>query len=223
MTWDDLKDESTADLISYIQCKDEPAYNLLADSAFIAFAFRFREKVIDRCRYVGKNYGHNTAINDGIADRVFDRFYKYPFRFQVSNCKELPIEQCVLLYLYRIAQRCFFDYYHEQQPDEATPYDGTEEVVVELPDLDNLDLEEEQLELAREEREKVDKALRSLSEKHRIIYLTYMSYGHEGFKLPRKLLAQLRKELELSQNSIRVYKKEAIEAVTKMQQDGKKK
>ena len=223
MTWEDVKDESTVDLISYIKCKDEPAYKLLADSAFIAFTFRFREKVIDRCRYVGKNFGHNTVVSDGIADRVFDRFYKYPFRFQASNCKDLLIEQCVLLYLYRIAQRCFFDYYHELQPDEASPYDGTEEVIVELPDLDHLDLEEEQLELAKEEREKVDKVLRSLSEKHRIIYLTYMSQEHEGFKLPRKLLAQLRKDLELSQSSIRVYKKEAIEAVTKMQQDGKKK
>lgn len=223
MTWKDLKDESTGDLISYIKCKDEPAYKVLAESAFIAFTFRFREKVIDRCRYVGRNLGHETAICDKLADFVFERFYKYPFRFQTVKCNKLDIENCVLLYLYRIAQRCFFDYYHRMQPDEISPYDGTEEIIVELPGLDSLDLEEQQLELAKAEREKVDKVLGSLSEKHRIIYLTYMGYEQKGFKLPRPLLAKLREELELSQNSIRVYKKEAIEAVRKSQHDGKKK
>jgi len=55
-----------------------------------------------------------------------------------------------------------------------------------------------------------------LSPKHRIIYLTYKHYEHitnDGYKLPRKLLKELRTELDLTQNSVRVYKNEAFNDV----------
>jgi hypothetical protein len=48
-----------------------------------------------------------------------------------------------------------------------------------------------------------------LDEKHRIVYLTYKAYQTRGKKLPRKLLEILRKRLNITQTTIRVYKREA--------------
>jgi hypothetical protein len=72
------------------------------------------------------------------------------------------------------------------------------------------------MKVAAKKQDKIEKTLRKLSDKHLIIYLTYLAYEKDGFKLPRKLLAQLRDDTGLSQSSIRVYKKEATEAVSKL-------
>ena len=49
-----------------------------------------------------------------------------------------------------------------------------------------------------------------LSEKHKIVYLTYKAYENTGKKnLPRSVGKKLRDKLNLVQNSIQVYKKEA--------------
>ena len=61
--------------------------------------------------------------------------------------------------------------------------------------------------------EALEKKLSVLDEKHRIIYLTYKAYQKSGKKLPRKLLEKLRKRLNLSQITVRVYKKQACEAI----------
>jgi DNA-directed RNA polymerase specialized sigma24 family protein len=225
MTWEDLKDESTADLIAFIKCKDQPAYKMLADLAFIALTFRFQSEVVDRCRKLGRRFNHDNETCDSIAQKAFDRFYKYPFRFEGTECekKNLDLDKCVIVFIFRIAQRCFFDHYNESN-DDVSPYDGTESVVVEFPDLDDLDVDEVVLEAAVKKQEKIEKALKNLSDKHLIIYLTYLAHEKDGFKLPRKLLAKLRADTGLKQNSIRVYKKEAFEEVEKLKErDGKKK
>ena len=110
MTWEDVKDETTIDLIGYIKYKEQADYKELAESAFVAFTFRFRKEIIDKCRKVGKKWGYDTEISDMIAERTFERFWKYPFGFEKDNCGKLDIENCVRVYLFRIARNCFFDF-----------------------------------------------------------------------------------------------------------------
>ena len=55
--------------------------------------------------------------------------------------------------------------------------------------------------------------LAGMEEKHRIVLLTYLAYESQGKKLPRSLTLKLRTQLNLEQSSIRVYKKEALEAL----------
>jgi DNA-directed RNA polymerase specialized sigma24 family protein len=224
MTWEDLKDEPTADLVSFIKCKEQPGYKMLADLAFVALTFRFQSEVIDRCRKLGRRYNHDIETCDTIAQKAFDRFYKYPFRFEGTECekKNFDIDECIIVFIFRIAQHCLFDYYNKD--NDLSPYDGSEAVIVEFPALDDLDVDEVVLEAAVKKQEKIEKALRNLSDKHLTIYLTYLAHEKDGFKLPRKLLEKLRDETGLTQNSIRVYKKEAFEEVEKLKErDGKKK
>lgn len=226
MTWEDLKDEPTADLIGFMKCKDQPAYKMLADLAFVVITFRFQARIIDRCRRIGRKFNHDNATCDKIALDTFDRFYKYPFRFEVSQCekKNLDIDNCVVSFLYRIAQNGFYDHYRKLNGDEIAPYDGTEEVIVAFPELDEIDLDEDALEAALKKQEKIEKALRNLGDYHLMIYLTYLAHMDDGFKMPRKLLQKLRDATGLKQGSIQVYKKEAFDEVDKINKsDGKKK
>lgn len=213
MTWEDLQHERTDDLIDYIKYKEQADYKELAEAAFIAFTFRFRREIIDKCRKVGKNWGYDNETADLIAERTFERFWKYPFGFEKSNCGNLGIENCVKLYLFRIARNCFFDYDKELSGENVSPYDGSEAVIVEFPSIDNLEIPEEKANDLRKIYELMENALSRLSPKHKIIYLTYKAYEKEGYKLPRQLLKKLREELELTQNSIRVYKNEAFQTV----------
>ncbi len=213
MTWEDVKDESTIDLIDYIKYKEQADYKELAESAFVAFTFRFRKEVIDKCRKVGKKWGYDTEISDMIAERTFEKFWKNPFRFEKNNCGNLSIENCIRFYLFSIAKNCFFDYDNEVSGRGVSPYDGTESVIVEFPSLENLEIPEEKVNDLKKIHDLIENALARLSPKHKIIYLTYKAYEKEGYKLPRPLLKKLREELELTQNSIRVYKNEAFQTV----------
>jgi len=112
-----------------------------------------------------------------------------------------------VIYLYRIAQRLLADY--KKTAEKPSPYTGEEEVVVDYPDLENLDYPKEKLKDIRKAYEVLAGALSRLTEKHKVVYLTYHAYEKKGLKLPRPLLKELRDELDLTQNSIRVYKKEA--------------
>ena len=59
-------------------------------------------------------------------------------------------------------------------------------------------------------------ALERLTPKHKIIYLTYKEYEPHfkaGFNFPRAFLKKLQDELELTQASIRVYKKQAYDKI----------
>ena len=212
MLWEELKSESTADLVELVKSKEQPDYKELAEAAFVELTFRFRKEVIHKCRVVARNWQLNSAIADQIAEQTFDRFWKYPFSFQKEKCKTLDINKCVKLYLFRIASNLVIDYVNKANGN-GSPYDESEEIVVEFPELDSMELPEEKAKEYKQVCEKITAALDRLSPKHRIIYLTYKVHEKEGFKLPRKLLSKLRDELDLTQSSIRVYKKEAFEKI----------
>lgn len=212
MNWQDLKHERTDDLIDYIKYKEQADYRELAEAAFAAFTFRFNKEIVDKCRKVGKKWGYDNDAADLISERTFERFWSYPFGFDKNKCGDLIIDNCVRLYLFKIARNCFFDYSKEILC-EGTPYDGTENVIVEFPYTDNLEMAEVNAKDLQKIHDIIESALAKLSPKHKTIYLTYKMHEKEGYKLPRKLLKQLREELQLSQDSIRVYKKEAFETV----------
>lgn len=61
--------------------------------------------------------------------------------------------------------------------------------------------------------DKIRQSQARLSPKHKIVYLTYKTHEKDGYKLPRELLKSLRDDLDLTQNSIRIYKNEAFNTV----------
>lgn len=212
MPWEKLTDETTEDLISYIQWGDQSDYEALAKDAFIAFCYRFRDKVQSTCRILAENRGFDHVVADKIAETVFERFYKYP-NYSQAKCKSGDPDRCVELYLYKFAARALSD--HIKSLD--SPFTGEELVVTDYPDIEKMDIPSERKVELQKKYEIIKMALDRLSPKHKIIYLTYMQYefelkdGKHYFK--QKFLEKLRDNLGLSQASIRKYKQEAKEKI----------
>jgi DNA-directed RNA polymerase specialized sigma24 family protein len=194
--------------------KEEPDYLEIAKEAFRIFTFRFQlvlqKKIIPIC----KNWGYDNQVATEIAYGTFERIWKYP-TYDKSKAKHDIFDKAVLFYLFGIASRLLADY-KKMEDGDISPFSGDEEIIYDLPDVDTLGLPKERKAILQERYEHIIKALSRLTPKHKIIYLTYKQYESEikdGYKLPRKLLKKLRDELDLTQNTIRVYKNEAFKEV----------
>ncbi len=212
MSWKDYENEPIETLIEYIKWRDQDDYREVAIDAFTALCFRFRNDIVKKCRIICKKWGYDNQISDLIAERTFDRFWKYPKTFTPSKCTK-DIDLCLRLYLYQIAQTQLADYKKEELGINQSPFSGEETIIREFPDIDSLIQNEETRRDLRKKQEIIDKALDRLTPKHKIIYLTYKTYEINGHKLPRPLLRALREELDLVQASIQVYNKEANDKV----------
>lgn len=211
----DLNSETTENLLEYIQWKDEPDYTEIAKEAFRVFTFRFQLDLQKKLIPICTNWGYDEQVASELAYHTFERVWKYP-KFDISKAKQKDFDKAVSFYLYGIAGRLLADYKKNQEIEN--PFKGDEEIIREFPDIDNMGMGKERKAILKERFEHIQEALNRLTPKHKIIYLTYKQYESEikdGYKLPRKLLKELRTELDLTQNSIRVYKKEAFDVVEK--------
>lgn len=211
MSWEALKDESTENLIAYMQWKNEVGYEDTAKDAFRSFLFRFQEEIIKKTRVVTRKWGYDNDTADLIAERTFERFWKYP-NFDISKAKAKDFNTAVIIYLFAIAAHLLADYKKEQNGD-VSPFTGDEIIIRELPNPENFNLSSERKAILKERHDIIEKALARLTPKHKIVYLTYKQYEQDGYKLPRKLLESLRQELGLTQSSVQVYKKEAFDKI----------
>ena len=213
MGWEELADEPTIDLITYIQWGNQLEHKVLAEDAFIAFCFRFRDRIQRTCRIIAEKRGFDDKVADKIAEDVFEKFRKYP-KYNNAKCKHGKIDKCVEIYLYRFAERGLLDYI----VGLSSPFSGDEEIITEFPDIEEMDFTSERKAILLKEQEIIEKALARLSPKHKIVYLTYKRYEFDldsgKHYLPHAFLKRLQDHLgAISQASIRVYKKQAFEKI----------
>jgi len=210
MNWEELKNENTVDLVEYINSIDDPDYKELGEAAFITLTFRYREDLIKKCVVLARKWKRDDDDGIELANRVFARFLKYP-RYRHGECKSGDVDKCFKRYLYKIADREVIGLFNPK----ISPYDGTETVITSLIDPE-MNYEPEKLKALMEYEKRLDEIFARLTQKHKIIYLTYLYYEKDGHNLPGALLAELREILGgLSQTTLRIYKKEAIELVRK--------
>lgn len=214
MASQNLNNESTENLLEYMQWKDDPAYTEEAKEAFRVFTFRYQlilqKKLIPIC----ENWGYDKHVANEIAHSTFERVWKYP-TFEITKAKQKEYEKAISFYLYGIAGHLLADY-KKSQNEESNPFIGDEEIIRDFPDIENMEIGKERKAILLERYKHLKKALGRLTPKHKIIYLTYKQYESEtkeGYKLPRKLLKDLRTELDLTQSTVRVYKNEAFNEV----------
>ena len=206
---DMLIDASSTDLLEYISWKSE--YLKEATDAFIIFCNRFQKDILEKAEIYCKKNGYSIDIAEMIANCTFDRVWKYP-SFSMNKAKVKDVDKAILRWMYRIMQTQALLYFKENSCSEPS----IEEDLSIIENIDELieytvpDQPEKKKDL-KLELEIVDEALSQLSNKHRIIFLTYKAYEQKGKNIPRSISKQLQDELQLTQNSIRVYKKEAIE------------
>lgn len=183
-----------------------------ARKAFYLFVSYFEIKIKKRVEILALKYGYNENVAFEAIRCAFNKVWLYPtFDMGKSSCANE--ENAIIIWLVKIAfsQMCQFTRTGEcariSEEEDLSVIENTEDFVdsFQVAGLDPL----EKMQLI----EIMEKKLSLLDEKHRIIYLTYKAYQRSGKKLPRKLLEMLRKRLGLSQSAIRVYKKQACEAI----------
>ena len=204
LSWQEYKDESTEDLIEYIKSINEDGFEDAATSAFHCFCFRFGDDIAKKCEIICKNVGLDSQIASFVAQKTFQRFWKYP-KYNHAISKADDVDTGVKFYLYGIAQRELIRWRKDQQ----SPHTGDETIIYKYPEPNYEDYPIEKRGVLKKRYEVVKKALDRLSEKHLIIYLTYEAYQVKGHNLPTHLLKKLREELNLTQNSVRYYRFEA--------------
>lgn len=210
MSWKELEHETTESLIEYIRWKDDPELKQNAEDAFRAFCFRFQKDVAAKCWFLCRNHKYDRQIAADLAQRTFERFYKYP-KFNLQRSRSKDFDTAVRLYLYGIAQKQLYNLYHDEH--NTNPYTGDESTTNQLPSVEDLPVKVEQRNELRARYALIEKALNILGPKHRVIYCTYQRYQKPGVKLPRHLTEKLRTELELTQATIQYYKKEAEDKI----------
>ena len=183
-----------------------------ARKAFYLFVSYFEIKIKKRVEILALKYGYNENVAFEAIRCAFNKVWLYP-TFDMGKASCSNEENAIIIWLVKIAfsQMCQFTRTGEcariSEEEDLSVIENTEDFVdsFQVAGLDPL----EKMQLI----EIMEKKLSLLDEKHRIIYLTYKAYQRSGKKLPRKLLEMLRKRLGLSQSAIRVYKKQACEAI----------
>jgi hypothetical protein len=212
VAWQDFESEETENLIEIIQWKDDATYLETANDAFRAFCFRFQISLMKKIIPICRNWDIDRESAIELGEKVFDRFRKYASNFDKQKCKK-EIDTCVLFFLFRIAQNLLIGFKKELIGEDFSPYSGDEKIIKDFPNIDEIVLRPEKAKELKRIQDIIEKALGRLSPKHKIIYLTYKAHEKDGYKLPRKLLQELRDELDLAQATIRSYKKDSFEIV----------
>ncbi|MCT3810473.1 RNA polymerase subunit sigma [Elizabethkingia anophelis] len=201
-----FKNLPSDELIEYISFKDEFPED--AEKAFIEFCDRFQVDVLQKAEIYSNKYGYSSVTALDIANCTFNKVWKY-HSFDKNKAKAKDIDTAIKLWLYPIVFNELMKY-------------GTKDTCSE-PDEDDLDIVEnidalinvtvgEDIENKRDLKIKLEileKAMLGLSDKHKIIYLTYKAYENNGKNIPRPVSKKLKEKLNLVSSSIRVYKKEA--------------
>jgi DNA-directed RNA polymerase specialized sigma24 family protein len=209
-----MKEKSSEELLEFIKMKDDTSLNKQAEDAFRVFTYRHQLELMKKLIPICKGWGYDEQVASELAYQTFERVWKYP-KYDSSKASQISVETKVLFYLFGIAKRLLVEYKRRNE-GEMSPFTGEEQIIYNYPNIDKLDVPIKKKDELERYYSIIKEALDNLSLKHRIIYLTYKQYESDtknGFKLPRNLLTNLRKELNLTQNTIRSYKNEAFKEI----------
>ncbi|MCK4664180.1 MAG: sigma-70 family RNA polymerase sigma factor [Bacteroidales bacterium] len=192
---------------------NDPDYKEAAQQAFIAICYRFREDVAKKCEVIANRKGLSCSDAIEIGENTFKRLYKYSDSFDPDRHEDC--DKGLKYYLFKIAQNECTKLYCKRNGIGISPYTGDEEVITEFPDEipENFEIGSIDRKQLEREREILELALKRHSWKHQVIYLTYKFHQIDGYRLPRKLLQELRDMLGLGQNTIIAYKKEINDTI----------
>lgn len=210
---DEIKSSSSSDLIDYVAMKKD--FPEQAKEAFEEFCIRFQADVLRMAEIACTRWNLSEVVALDIAHCTFDRVWKYP-SFNLKKSIASDETKAIQFWLNGIIMTQLANQYnngtcHEPTQDEDLSIISSTEELIDY--TCNGDVEQKKN--LRQALEIVEKGLSLLKEKHRIIYLTYKAYEKPKKRLPRSVLEKLRLMLNLTQNSVKVYKNEANEIINK--------
>ena len=209
----DFKNMVGSELLEYISFKDE--FPNEAQLAFSVFCDRYQRDILEKSEIQCSKFEYNEVVALLAANCTFDKVWQKAHTFDMNKASTKRVDKAILLWMYRILYTQILLFKNQDTCAQPTK----EEDLSLIEDLDGLVnvFEPENLEKKKELKEKchfLENVLQGLSLKHRIIYFTYLAYKPEkGKNIPRSVSQKLQEQLDLTQASIRVYRKEAIDLV----------
>lgn len=210
----DFENMVGSELLEYISFKDE--FPNEAELAFCVFCDRYQRDILQKSEIQCSKFEYSEAIAFLAAKCTFDKVWNKAHTFSMKKANTKDVDKAILLWMYKIlyTQILLFK-------DRDTCAQPTEEEDLSL--IENLDAlvnvyAPENIEKQKELKENLsflERVLQGLSQKHRIIYFTYLAYKPEKDKnIPRSISNKLKEQLDLTQASIRVYRKDAADLVS---------
>lgn len=206
----DFRKMPSIELLEYISWKKE--FPKEAEKAFTEFCLRFERSVIRKAEIYANKFNYSEIVALELATCTFARVWRYP-TFKLKQARVKNVDKAIVKWMIRILWTQLVmlkdnDTCAQPEEEEDLSLINDLEALIEHTDVDI-----ETRRALRIKLEVIESALNRLTPKHKTIYLTYKAYERQGKNIPRKLSAKLREQLQLTQNSIRVYKKEAVEQV----------
>ena len=208
----DFTNVSSTELLEYISWKND--FPNEAEKAFIEFCSRFDKIMIRKAEVYSSRYNYSEIIALEIAHCTFNRVWRYAKSFNLKKINSNTHEKGIIKWLTRILYTQLVILKDKNSCIEPNE-DEDLSIIENLDDLTDF-TSSENLEAKRELRmrlEILEGAFKGISLKHKIIYLTYKAYKQQGKNIPRSVSKKLREQLDLTQNSVRVYKNEAYSHV----------
>ena len=203
---------SSDELIEYISFKEE--FPNEAEKAFVIFCNRFQNDIIKTAEIYSNKYGYSEVTALDIANCTFAKVWKY-HSFNKSESKNKDVDKAIKIWLHAIVFNELMKYGVQDtctEPDEndLSIVESIDELIILTVGDDSEKKKDLKIKL-----EIIERAMLGLSEKHKIVFLTYKAYENNGKKnLPRIVGKKLRENLNLVQSSIQVYKKEATDHIS---------
>ena len=180
-----------------------------AREAFNLFCAKFGHCLL---RYAGawcEKWGMSISDGERGVDITFERVLRH-HSFDASKYNAQETDSRIEIWLKRILHNVLYDIKTERLSNLEVK-DQTMEVIHNAKSLYELwkTGNEDEDEHLRDAVRLLDDKMKGLSEKMRIIYLTYMAYETQHQYLPRYLTAKLQEVTGLPQSTIKVYKQRA--------------
>lgn len=204
--------EQTGDVLISIMA-DKSHSEMEIDAAFQMFCAKYELRLNRLVEVQCAKLGYSAEIAFKAVECTFARVRRYP-TFDKMKTKIKNIDNAIIIWLNRIAYTQVLKF---KNGKECAEVNADEDLAVINDATGFYEVVSQRQYMSEEEKEKkiqwLNAKLASMEEKHRIVLLTYLAYESQGKKLPRALTLKLRTQLNLEQSSIRVYKKEAFDAL----------
>ena len=204
--------EQTGDVLISIMA-DKSRSEMEIDAAFQTFCAKYELRLNRLMELQCAKLGYSTDIAFKAVECAFARVRRYP-TFDKMKTKIKNIDNAIIVWLNKIAYTQVLKF---KNGKECAEVNADEDLAVINDATGFYEVVSQRQYMSDEEKEKkiqrLNAILAGMEEKHRIVLLTYLAYESQGKKLPRALTLKLRTQLNLEQSSIRVYKKEALEAL----------
>ena len=204
--------EQTGDVLLGIMA-DKSRSEGEVNAAFQMFCAKYEMRLNRLVERQCAKLGYPAEIAFKAVECAFARVRRY-HSFKKEKSKSKNIDNAIIIWLNKIAYTQVLKF---KDRGECADVNDDEDLAVVNDATGFYEVASQSQYMSDEEKEEriqwLNAKIAGMEEKHRIVLLTYLAYESQGRNLPRSLTLKLRTQLNLTQSSIRVYKKEALKAL----------